>query len=296
MGPEGAIASTHIFRFRSLRRAGRSLFRDRERLRAVEDLRFSRLVFVGSPLSEGFSFGPVDPRRQMAMCVWERESALDEFLESSPIGRAWLRDSDEYCEVRMTAFGTHGTYRGHEPFANLRRQRPGPGPVALWTFANIPPHGLRHFWTSIRHAARKLLSSEGLVAGTAGPEHLYRGAMTFTIWDSLERATSFSYREQPHKEIVRRVRERGLLTDSMFVRMRPYAARGSWPSYSRFGARFDALVAGLAAASAHDCDVEPSGPERAVEPQPEREEHLRPAGGGDVAQVQNRVVGPAEAA
>ena len=242
----GAIASTHIFRFRSLRRAGRSLFGDRERLQEVQDLRFSRLVFVGSRLSEGLTFGPVDPRRQMAMCVWERESALDDFLARSPIGRAWLSDTDEYCEVRMSAFGAYGTYRGYEPFADLRRGRPVPGPVAVWTFANIPPRGILHFWTSIRHAARKLMSSPGLVAGTAGPEHMYRGAMTFTIWDSVEHPTRFAYREQPHKDTVRRVREHELLTDSMFVRMRPYAARGRWPSYSRFGGRFDAFVGELA--------------------------------------------------
>ncbi len=250
MSRGGPIASTHIFRFRSLRRAGRSLFGDRERLRAVEGLRFATLVFVGSLLSEGLTFGPVDPRRQMAMCVWERESALDDFLARSPIGRAWIDGTDEYCEVRMSAFGAFGSYRGHEPFADLRRERPGPGPVGLWTFANIPPRGILHFWTSIRHAASKLTSSPGLVAATAGPEHTYRGAMTFTIWDSLEHATKFSYREQPHKDIVRRVREHELLTDSMFVRLKPYAARGRWPSYSRFGGRFDAFVSELSGGEA----------------------------------------------
>jgi hypothetical protein len=225
----------------------------------VEGLRFSRLVFVGSPLSEGFTFGPVDPRRQMAMCVWERESALDTFLERSPIGRAWTRGGDEYCEVRMTAFHTHGTYRGREPFAGARGEAPH-GPVALWTFANIPPRGLLHFWKSIRPAARALMSAPGLVAGTAGPEHLYRGAMTFTIWDSLADATTFAYREQPHKDTVRRVREERLLTDSMFVRMRPYAARGRWPAFSRFGTRFDEFVAMLASATLLDAPQPPTRP------------------------------------
>jgi len=264
MRADGPIASTHVFRFRSLRRAGRSLFRERETMRGTEGLRFSRLVFVGSLLCEGFTFGPVDLRRQMAMCVWERESALDRFLEQSPIGRSWTRDCDEYCEVRMTAFRTHGTYRGQEPFAGVRREPPVAGPIALWTFANIPPRGLLHFWRSIRHAASRLQSFPGLVAGTAGPEHLYRGAMTFTIWDSLEDATAFSYREQPHKDIVRRVREHQLLTDSMFVRMRPYAAYGQWPSYSRFVPGFDAFAEELAGPQAdtgmrYNHQIQPSG-------------------------------------
>jgi hypothetical protein len=77
----GPIASAHLFRFRSLRRAVRSLARDRHRLSGVEGLRFSRHVFVGSLDTEGFTIGPVDLRRQMALCIWDGEHALDRFLQ-----------------------------------------------------------------------------------------------------------------------------------------------------------------------------------------------------------------------
>jgi hypothetical protein len=203
-------------------------------------------VFVGDPRGEGFTIGVVDPRRQMAMCVWEDESALERFLRSSPIARRWREATDEYCEVRMRPFRTHGTYRGLEPLAGLQGTRLEDGPVALWTFANIPPRGLLFFWSEIRGAARALLASPGLIAGTAGPEHLYRGAMTFTLWARLDDPLRFAYREDPHRRIVKDVRDEGRLVDSMFVRLQPYAATGSWPSTSRFGERFARFAASLA--------------------------------------------------
>ena len=87
---------------------------------------------------EAMASGLIDPRRQLAMCVWEEEAALDRFRERSPIGRAWRGQTDQHCEVRMAPFRTHGTYRGLEPLAGLRAPAAPAGPVAMLTFANIP--------------------------------------------------------------------------------------------------------------------------------------------------------------
>jgi hypothetical protein len=243
------LASTHVFRFRSLADAARSLARDRHRLARVPGLRFSRLVFVGGLRSEGFNIGIVDPRRQMAMCVWDSEPALERFLGESAIGRRWRERTDEFCEVRLAPLRTHGRYRGMEPFAGLQAGLPGPGPVALWTFAEISPRGLWFFWDEIRGAARRLFDAPGLVAGTAGPEHLYTGAMTFTIWESLPAALDYSYRDVPHRGIVRRVRAESLLRSSMFVRFQVLSASGRWPARSRFAERYAALAYGSASPS-----------------------------------------------
>jgi hypothetical protein len=242
---DSPVASTHIFRFRSWRRAARSLLADRHRLGDVAGLRFVRLVFVGGLRSEGFTFGLVDPRRQMAMCVWDDEAALERFMHASPVARSWLDATDEYCEVRLSPFRSHGSYRGEQPLASLPEAGAGEGPVAIWTFAAIPPRSLRFFWGEIRPAARRLLASPGLIAGTAGPERLYTGAMTFTIWQSLHEAVRFAYRRPPHRQIVKRVRDQAVLTDSMFIRFAPYAAEGRWPARSRFAARFELFRASL---------------------------------------------------
>jgi hypothetical protein len=241
---DSCIASTHLFHLRTYRDAAASLFGDRPRLARVEGLRFSRLVFVGGRFSEGFTIGTVDPRRQLALCLWEDAAALERFERGSPIARRWREASDQYCELRMRPFSTHGSYCGERPLAGLGSQRPCEGPVALWTFARIPPRSLYYFWTRIRAASVRLFSSPGLVAGTAGPERLYRGAMTFTVWESLEHALDFAYRAQPHKRIVGDVRKRGLLTDSMFIRFAIETAAGEWPSRSRFADRFDDFVRG----------------------------------------------------
>jgi hypothetical protein len=203
-------------------------------------------VFVGSARTEGFNIGLVDPRRQMALCLWENEAALERFERESPIGRRWREATDEYCEIRMVPFRTHGSYRGIAPLAGLPPDRPQEGPIALMTFANIAPRNLWHFWSNIVRARRRLLDSPGLIAGTAGPERLYRGAMTFTIWERLDAALAFAYREQPHRGIVKSVRDEGRLIDSMFIRLEVRAAAGTWPAYSRFAPRFEELTARVA--------------------------------------------------
>ena len=224
----------------------------------MEGLRFARLVFVGDPRHEGFTIGAVDTRRQLAMCIWDDERALERFRERSPIGRTWSRDCDEYCELRMTPFHSHGSYRGMEPLANLKSAAAGEGPVALWTFANIPLRSVPYFWINIRRATRRLLGLPGLIAATAGPEHLYTGAMTFTIWQTLDDAVRFAYREPPHKGIVKDVRDRSLLRDSMFIRFRPFAAEGSWPRHSRFGERFERFRTDLGGSESFSLEASPA--------------------------------------
>src|SRR5688500_9883238 len=179
MGKNGAgpMVSVHVFTFRSPRDAGRSLARDRGRLAQVPGLRFARLIFVGARRREAITPGWIDPRRQMAMCVWEGDAALDRFRERSPIGRAWRGQTDQHCEVRMTPFRTHGTYRGLEPLAGLGAEAAPAGPVAMLTFANIPTRGLVYFYRGIHRSTGPLLASRGLIAAVAGPERLGRGGM-----------------------------------------------------------------------------------------------------------------------
>jgi hypothetical protein len=115
----------------------------------------------------------------------------------------------------------------------------------MWTFANIAPRNLWYFWRGIHRTTPALLVAPGVIAGTAGPEHMYRGAMTFTIWEGPEAPLSFAYREPPHGPIVKQVRAEDRLIDSMFIRFQPYAAAGRWPAYSRFAAGFDGFAARL---------------------------------------------------
>ena len=130
----------------------------------------------------------------------------------------------------------------------------------MWTFANIAPRNLWFFWNGIHRSTRVLLESPGLIAGVAGPEHMYRGAMTCTIWERPEAALDFAYRKPPHREIVKEVGADGRLIDSMFIRFQPYAADGEWSGYSRFAGRFGEFALKLCAQA--------PGPHAATTPQP----------------------------
>jgi hypothetical protein len=237
----GPIASAHLFTFGSARDAARSLARDRHRVASVPGLRFARVVFVGSRRSECMNPGWIDPRRQLAMCLWDDEAALERFRDS-PLGRTWREQTNQFCEVRAQPFRAHGAYRGAEPLAGLGAQAAPAGPVAFMTFANMPARQLRYFYRGLRPATKVLHASEGLVAAVGGPERLGRGAMTFTLWQSLDEALRFSYRSQPHRGLVKSVHERKRFIDSMFLRLAPYAAEGAWFPWSRFALRFARLA------------------------------------------------------
>jgi len=246
----GPVVSAHLVTFSSLRDAARSLARDRHRLAGVPGLRFGRVIFVGSRRSEAMSPGWVDPRRQLAVCVWDEEPALDRFCARSPVARSWREATAQHCEVRMTPFRAHGTYTGLEPLAGLPAGRAPSGPVALLTFANIPVRRLAYFYRGIHRSTATLHASEGLIAAAAGPERWYRGGMTFTIWDSVEAALGFSYRREPHRGIVKLVRAEGRLIDSMFLRLEPYAAEGGWFPWSRFAGPFARFAEAMPSAPA----------------------------------------------
>jgi hypothetical protein len=216
----------------------------------VPGLRFGRVIFVGGRRSEAMSPGWVDPRRQLAVCIWDDAHALDEFRARSPVARSWREATAQHCEVRMRPFRTHGTYTGLEPLAGLP-PRPAPaGPVALLTFANIPVRRLVYFYRGIHRSTATLLASGELIAATAGPERWYRGGMTFTIWDSLDAALGFSYKHDPHRGIVKLVRAEGRLIDSMFLRLEPYAAEGTWFPWSRFAGSFARFAGAMPSAPA----------------------------------------------
>jgi hypothetical protein len=252
MGYDGAgpIASAHVFTFRSLRRAGRSLTRDRERLRLIPGLRFARVIVVGSRRSEAISQGWLEPRRQLAMCVWDDEPSLERFLAGSPIGEAWRGRTRHYGEVRMTPFRSHGTYMGEEPLRGLTPRAAAAGPVAVMTFANMPVRGMWHFYRGLARSTPVLHESPGLIAAAGGPERLGRGGMTFTIWRSLPDALAFSYRREPHRGLVRDIHAGPGFIDSMFLRLAPYAATGTWFPWSRFAPGFEELGRAMPSAPA----------------------------------------------
>ncbi len=70
--------------------------------------------------------------------------------------------------------------------------------------------------------------------------------MTFTIWERHEAGAGVRLPgAAAPRQIVKDVRERNRLVDSMFIRLAPYAATGSWPARSRFAPRFERFASSL---------------------------------------------------
>ncbi|GAA3071860.1 hypothetical protein GCM10017600_23810 [Streptosporangium carneum] len=104
---------------------------DRPVLAGTPGLSFWRLLGSG----RGTSMSPgADLRRWALFAVWRRESALDDFLEASPIAARWREEAQEHWQVRLAPLASRGRWNGIEPFG----LRPVTGTAASVTGGNAP--------------------------------------------------------------------------------------------------------------------------------------------------------------
>ncbi|WP_326822307.1 spheroidene monooxygenase [Streptosporangium sp. NBC_01756] len=108
----GTIASFHLIRYAELG-AMRYMAFDRPVLRSTPGLLFWRLL--GSGRGASMSLG-ADLRRWALLAVWRRESALDDFLDGSPMAVRWRQEALESWQVRLEPLSSRGSWGGVEPF------------------------------------------------------------------------------------------------------------------------------------------------------------------------------------
>ena len=102
------VASFHLTRYRwpgALAELALTPGRRREWAR-TPGLRFARRLGTGRGAGMGAG---ADLRRWATFAVWDDEAALERFLATSPVARAWAGRGIETWAVRLAPLSSHGT-------------------------------------------------------------------------------------------------------------------------------------------------------------------------------------------
>jgi hypothetical protein len=193
------------------------------------------------PFSTGPDFGALKPgftrlslvqpefRRWGFFGMWEDESALERFLESSRLARDWKERSAEAWHVWLKPIRSAGTWNGLNPLEGCNTADAPRAPVVVLTRGDVRVSKLPAFWLwATRTAVNDVLEAPGFVAGVAMTERPFVEVATFTVWSALEDAVSFAYKRQAHKRIITRNREEGIFKAFFAAYFYPYHSAGTW--------------------------------------------------------------------
>jgi heme-degrading monooxygenase HmoA len=219
------IASFHLVREPTWRTplALARLGTDRPRLRRTDGLRFWRLLGTGNGADTGAG---ADLARTALFAVWDDEAALEAFMERSAVARRWER-ADESWHVKLRLLGGHGRWRGIDPLDGLEAGSDD-GRVAIITRADVRRRSWRAFGEAGRSVDTELHEAQGLIDVVGVGEAPVGRLATFSLWESLDAATTFAYSMPRHIEVMRRTRDEDWYAEELFARFEPYDSSGSW--------------------------------------------------------------------
>lgn len=174
------------------------------------------------------------------LATWDGLDDARSALEGSDIFRRYRAHADEHWSVYLTATRSKGSWDAAEPFEpNGARGR---GPVGILTRASIDRRKLIPFWRSVPAVSEMVPEGAPLRFRIGMGEKPVVQLMTFSIWDDLEAAHAFAYRDGAHLETMRHARKDDWFSEDLFVRFAILDAQGTWE-----GARpLDGLPLGVA--------------------------------------------------
>ena len=229
------IASFHLLEFRR-----RALSPPKRLADRVEGLKFWR------PLNVGGNFGwfrehpsrwglyrrmKPDFRRWAFYGVWEDEAALDQFLDTSPVGRSWGTECSESLHLWMRPIRVGGPWTGMQTLLGSETAVSNHDPVAVLVRLDLTLRGTLAMWGSAAPGIlHHLPASDEMLMGIPLVDRPYVQPVSFTVWRSSEDALAFAYRGHEHQHAVARVRESqaSLVSRHSSGRFHPYRSRGTW--------------------------------------------------------------------
>ncbi len=188
----------------------------------VTGLTYARTT-VAAPISERLLPAP-QPGRVGMIAAWENDAAIDDFVSGHPTGEILAAG----WEARMEPLRVSGAW----PEMPGLPARPLPvdedEPIAALTLGRPRLNRVLPFLRSAA-AAEGAAARDGAVIASTGLARLPRLVATFSIWRSFAAMREYAYgKDGAHATAVRTDRERPFHHASAFVRLRPYASRGSW--------------------------------------------------------------------
>jgi hypothetical protein len=222
------IASFHLTRY-PREHAQRALSRmafDRPALARTDGLRFWRML--GTARGNAMSLS-ADLRRWAMFAVWRDDTALDRFLDQSPIAAEWRSAGQETWSVRLGYAGGHGQWGGRDPFDGMTPEVVAAGqPVAVLTRAAIRPRRLVRFYRAVPAVDQALARADGCLRAVGVGEWPVARQATFSLWRDTSAVRGFAYTGAAHATVITRTRQEDWFTEECFARFTPYGSAGSW--------------------------------------------------------------------
>ncbi len=158
------------------------------------------------------------------LAAWDAEEALDRLGEAQPRAAALAAG----WELRMRPLRVSGAWAALPGLPRRPLPAAEEGPVAALTLGRPRPHRLLPFLRAAAKAEAAALDDERqlFTIALARPPGL---VSTFSLWRDTAAMKSYAYEAAgSHRAAVEADRERPFHHESAFIRLAPYASRGSW--------------------------------------------------------------------
>ncbi len=226
------IASVHLQRVHglSIARSIGHMGLDRLALSRTAGLTFWKLLGTGKT----FSPRDADPTTWGLFCVWESADALERFVTSSVIVKGWNKRADEQWSATLEPLRWRGSWSGRQPFGVAQGETSSAEgsdtdqaqfpvveqtrPVAALTRARIKPSQWLPFWRATTPVANELSNAAGLRFALGIGEAPIGLQATFSVWETEEAVSSFAYRGEKHRDVIRQTHSTGWYSEEMFAR------------------------------------------------------------------------------
>jgi hypothetical protein len=199
------------------------ILRRKPDLAEVAGLRYAETT-IAAPLSASLLPAPRLGRVGL-IAAWDDDAALDRFAANHPLAQRLAGG----WQVRLEPLHVYGAWpplpglpAGELPLAEDE-------PVAVLTLGRLRLHRTVGFLRASSRAEGEALADPAMLAST-GLARLPRIVATFSLWQSAAAMREYAHgrRAGAHPAAVRAHRANPFHTDSAFIRLRPYASRGSW--------------------------------------------------------------------
>lgn len=163
-------------------------------------------------------------RRVALVTAWHDESALERFLDRSPVAEMFAGG----WSVRLEPLRAWGEWPAFGPLPS-RDDSDRTEPVAALTLGRLRVARILPFLSASAGAEREARAHPAFLEGTAlaRPPGL---VATFSLWRSAEGVRSYAAGSDSggHRRAAKAHHRDPFHHESVFIRFRPYAARGSW--------------------------------------------------------------------
>ena len=185
-------------------------------LKNAKGLKFYRLLGTGS--KTGFGLYP-DFKTYCFLSVWDNNLDADYFIKKNKFLSKYLEKAKSIRVLSLIPFQSVGKWSGIYPFSiNLDIPKSKNVKVAILTRARISPIKIFRFWKSIPKASKEISNAKGVYFYKGIGEIPFFDQATISLWNSIEDVKEFAYKNNVHKNIIRKTKSENWYLEELFCR------------------------------------------------------------------------------